>query len=84
MVAAMKVRRVIEVDVPGLGARIRAAREADERSLTQICAAVGMTTANWYKIEKEETKFLPDKTLKNIERVLGVSLGVDMEGDRNV
>jgi len=80
MVAVMKVRRVTDLDVPGLGARIRAAREADKRSLTQICAAVGMTTANWYKVEKEDTKFLPDGTLRKIEQVLGVDLGVNFEG----
>lgn len=75
----MKVRKTIEKDVPGLGERIRRARVADSRSLTQICAAVGMTAANWYRIEGEDTKVLPLDTLRRIEAVLGVDLGVDFE-----
>lgn len=75
----MKVQKVLKADVPQLGARIKEVREADERSLTQICAAIKMTTANWYKIEAEETKILPLKTLRKIEKVLGVDFGVSFE-----
>jgi transcriptional regulator with XRE-family HTH domain len=74
----MKVRKVVEKEVPGLGAKIKQARESDERSLTEICALVGMTTANWYKIESEETKSLPLETLRRIEEVLAVNFGVDL------
>lgn len=72
----MKVRKVIEIEVPGLGNKIKKAREASARSLTELCAAAGMTTANWYRIEAEETKSLPIETLRKIEEVLGVDLGV--------
>jgi len=72
----MKVRKVIDQDVSGLGARIKAARESDERSLTAICAEAKMTAANWYKIENEETKVLPLETLQKMEEVLGIDLGV--------
>lgn len=74
----MKVRKVIEQDFPGLGVRIRQARESDDRPLTEICALVGMTTANWYKIESEETKSLPLETLRRIEEVLNTSFGVQL------
>jgi transcriptional regulator with XRE-family HTH domain len=72
----MKVRKTIDLEIPGLGERIRQAREKDGRSLTEICRQVPMTTMNWYKIEAEETKALPIETLRRIEEVLGVNFGV--------
>ena len=72
----MKVRKVIEIDVPKLGDRIRQARETDSRSLAEICRQMPMSTMNWYRIEAEETKALPVETLKRIEEVLGVDFGV--------
>lgn len=75
----MKVRKVIEIEVPKLGDRIREAREADSRSLAEICRQVPMSTMNWYRIEAEETKALPIETLKRIEQVLGVDFGVKFD-----
>lgn len=74
----MKVRKVIDKEVPDLGARIKAARVADKRSLTEICAQISMTTMNWYRIESEETKALPIETLRRIEEVLDVNFGVEL------
>ncbi len=73
----MKVRKIIDVEIPGLGERIRRARKIDKRPLTEIAEKVGMSPMNWYKIEAEETKALPEETLKKIEEVLGVDLGVN-------
>lgn len=73
----MKVRRTIDVEIPGLGKRIRQAREADKRSLAEICRQIPMTTMNWYKIESEETKALPIETLQRIEEVLKVDFGIN-------
>ena len=75
----MKVKKVLQTEVPGLGSRIRQVREADSRSLAEICRRVGMTTMNWYRIEAEETKALPIETLRRIEEVLGVDIGVRLE-----
>ncbi|MHC5779716.1 MAG: helix-turn-helix domain-containing protein [Nostoc sp.] len=75
----MKVKKVIEIEVPGLGKKIKGVREANERSLTDLCAAAGMTTANWYRIESEDTKSLPIETLRKIEEVLGVEFGVTFD-----
>ena len=75
----MKVRKVIEIEVPELGSRIRQAREADSRSLAEICRQMPMSTMNWYRIESEETKALPVETLKRIEEVLGVDFGVNFD-----
>lgn len=79
MTLLMKVRKVVDREFPGLGAQIKRLREADSRSLIQLCAEVGMTPANWYKIENEETKVLPLETLRKIEAVLGVDLGVNID-----
>ncbi len=79
--ATMKVIRVIEVDAPGLGQMIRRAREKDPRNMTQIAAAAGMSTQNWYRIE-DERQSLPEETLRAIEQALGVDFGIrfDPEG----
>ena len=79
MTTLMKVRRVTEIEIPGLGEKIKRAREQDPRSLVDICQIVGMTTSNWYRIEKEITKYLPIETLKKIEEVLNVDLGVSFD-----
>ncbi len=73
----MKVRKVIEIEVMGLGSRIRQVREADSRSLAEICRQIPMSTMNWYRIEAEETKALPIETLRRIEFVLDVEFGVE-------
>jgi transcriptional regulator with XRE-family HTH domain len=73
----MKVRRTIDIEIPGLGKRIRQAREADKRSLAEICRQIPMTTMNWYKIESEETKALPIETLQRIEEVLKVDFSIN-------
>ncbi|BAY85337.1 XRE family transcriptional regulator [Calothrix parasitica NIES-267] len=75
----MKVKKVLEIEVPGLGSRIQQAREADSRSLAEICRQVGMTTMNWYRIEAEENKALPIETLRRIEEVLGVNFGIRLD-----
>jgi transcriptional regulator with XRE-family HTH domain len=78
MIRKMKVKSVViqEMDVPGLGARIEEARRASGRSLTKICSELGMSTANWYRIEQEKNESLPLETLRKIEAVLGVDLDV--------
>ncbi|QLE59799.1 helix-turn-helix transcriptional regulator [Nostoc sp. TCL26-01] len=75
----MKVRRTIDIEIPSLGERIRRAREADRRSLAEICRQIPMTTMNWYKIEAEETKALPIETLRRIEEVLGVNFSINLD-----
>lgn len=75
---SMEVYEIKAKNVPGLGKRIRDAREADCRTLADICRAIKMSTANWYRIEEEKQK-LPIETLRKIEQVLGVDLGVSLD-----
>ena len=75
----MKIRKTIDTEVPNFGALIKKAREADPRSLTQICGEINMTTANWYNIESELPKFLPLETARKIEKVLNIDLGVKFD-----
>ena len=67
----VKVVRTIAVDVPDLGARIREARKADKRNMTDIASAAGMSVQNWYRIE-DEKQMLAEETLRKIEEVLGI------------
>lgn len=76
---AVRVTKELGVDVPGLGEKIREARLSDRRSLKEICDLVGMSTMNWYRIEKEKQS-LPLEQLRKIEAVLGVNFGVTLEG----
>lgn len=75
----MKIRKTIDIEVPGIGEKIKEARERDRRSLAQICREIPMSQMNWYKIEAEETKALPIETLRRIEEILGVDFGVSFD-----
>ncbi len=78
MPVTMEVVRTIKVQVPGLAEKIKAARLHDSRSITRICAEVGMTTSNWYRIESGKQS-IPLETLQKIESVLGVDFGVTFD-----
>ena len=77
MESCVKVRRVIEVEVSGLGDRISKARKADKRSLETLASQAGISRGYWYDIESESVRdALPEDTLRRIEAALGVDLGV--------
>ncbi|MDZ8068535.1 MAG: helix-turn-helix transcriptional regulator [Nostoc sp. DedQUE08] len=78
----VKVRRIIklEVDVPGLGERIKQAREARGRPVTQMAKEVGISRNYWYQLEAEAVLGgVAEETLRKIEEVLGVDLGVQFD-----
>jgi transcriptional regulator with XRE-family HTH domain len=75
----MKVRKTIDIEVPGLGEKIKEARECDRRSLAEICRQIPMSPMNWYRIEASQTKALPIETLRRIEEVLEVDFGVSFD-----
>jgi transcriptional regulator with XRE-family HTH domain len=77
LVKAVKVRRSIDVEVEGLGAKIQKAIKSDGRAVKVLANAAGMSRVHWYDIESEKIRdSLPEETLRKIEEVLGVDLGV--------
>ncbi len=83
--AKMRIRQVKEVEIEGLGERIKQARLNSIKSLEQICDEVGLSRTYWYDIEKETLKgALSIENLHKIEEVLGVSFGVNLEEDYDI
>lgn len=76
----MRIRQVREIEVDGLGERIKQARLNCSKSLEQICDEVGVSRTYWYDVEKETLKgALSIENLKKIEQSLGVDLGVKFD-----
>jgi transcriptional regulator with XRE-family HTH domain len=78
----LQVKRVKEIvgDFPGLGQRIRQAREQDGRSLTEICRESGISRSYWYQLEGEDLRSpATEEVIRKIERALGVDLGVGFD-----
>jgi transcriptional regulator with XRE-family HTH domain len=81
MVAIVEVVKTLRVSVPGLGERIKQARQARVNagfSMTEIAASAGMSVQNWYRIEKERQS-LPIETLQLIEDALQFSFGINFD-----
>lgn len=79
----IRVKQVREVEIDGLGERIKQARLAIApiKSLEQICDEVGVSRTYWYDIEKETLKgALSIENLRLIEQALGIDLGVCFDG----
>lgn len=79
----MKVKRVIkkEKEVPGLGGKIKQAREASDKSLTKLAKEAGVSRSYWYQLESESTigDSVAEETLRKIEEVLNVDFGVTLD-----
>jgi transcriptional regulator with XRE-family HTH domain len=78
----VRVRRIIklEVDVPGLGDRIKQARESSLRPVTHLAREVGISRNYWYQLEAEAVLGgVAEETLRKIEEVLSVDLGVKFD-----
>ncbi|BAU07927.1 MULTISPECIES: helix-turn-helix domain-containing protein [Fischerella] len=74
----MRIRQVKEIDIEGLGDRIKQARLDSKKSLEQICDEVGVSRTYWYDIEKETLKgALSIENLRKIEEALEVDFGVE-------
>ena len=78
----VKVRRIVkqEIDIPGLGNQIKQAREADNRSVTELAKTVGISRNYWYQLEAESVLGgVAENTLKKIEEVLNVNFGINFD-----
>lgn len=76
----VRVNQIIknEVEVPGLGARIKLARESTHRSIAQLAKEVGISRNYWYQLEAEAVLgSVSISTLRKIEEVLGADFGVN-------
>ena len=76
---SVQVKKVIEIidNFPQLGQRIRQAREADPRSLSQICRECGISRSYWYQLESEDLRSpASEEIIRKIEAALGVDLQV--------
>lgn len=79
----VKIRKTIDLEVEGIGKRIQEARKASPHSLEKLAGEAGISRVYWYDIEGERLRdALPEATLRNIERALGVDFGVHFERDK--
>lgn len=78
----VKVRRIVkqEIDIPGLGDRIKQAREKSDRGVSSLAKEVGISRNYWYQLEAESVlSGIKEETLRKIEAALGVDLGVNFD-----
>lgn len=77
---AVKIRRSTDVEIKGIGEKIKQARKADGRPVEVLASAADMSRAYWHDIEAERIRdALPEVTLRKIEQVLGVNFGVQFD-----
>ena len=74
----MKIYKTTEIEVTGLGQKIKKLREASNKPLSTICALIPMSVTNWYRIESE-SQALPLDTLRDIERVLETDFNINID-----
>ncbi len=80
MNTTVQVKRTIEVikDFPDLGKRIKAARETDTRSLSQICRESGISRSYWYQLESEDLRApVTEEIIRKIENILEINLEIN-------
>lgn len=77
----LKVRRIEkkEVEIPGLGARIRQAQEASGKKPIEVYRAINVSRTYWYNLVNDSEESLAEPKLREIERVLGVDFGVTFD-----
>lgn len=78
----VKIRRFIDIEVEGIGAKIRQARKADGRSVEVLAGEAGISRSYWHDLEAERVRdALPETTLRKIEQVLNADFGVLFDGE---
>jgi len=74
----IRVRQIKEIEIEGLGERIKKARFASRKPLDKICEEVGVCLTYWYDLEKETLKgALSIENVRKIEESLKTDLGVN-------
>lgn len=78
----MRVKRIVEheIYIPDLGSKIQQARKAVKKPLTLLCKEADVSRNYWYQLESGKIPgTVSEETLRKIEKVLGVDLGIDFE-----
>jgi hypothetical protein len=52
----LRIRQVKEIEIKGLGERIKQARLGSDKSLEQICDEVGVSRTYWYDLRRKPLK----------------------------
>lgn len=77
MVSKMRIRITRDIEIPELGARIKAARDADPRPVGELARLAGISRGYWYDLEAEKFRAaVPLATIQAVADVLGLELGV--------
>ena len=80
MVSSMKIRITKDVEIPELGARIKAARDADPRPVGELARLAGISRGYWYDLEAEKFRAaVPLATIQAVADVLGLDLDLGKE-----
>ena len=75
--AALRIRKIEEITVDGLGLQIKEARKASTKSLATILKEVGLSRKYWMDVENGTVSgTLSIENLEKIENALGVSFGI--------
>lgn len=71
-------RRITQtVNDKDLAEKVRRAQEASGLSVSEVCRQLGISRTYWYKLVNDNiAEGLAEPTLRKIERVLSVDLGV--------
>jgi transcriptional regulator with XRE-family HTH domain len=73
----MRIRQIKEIEVVGLGEKIKQARKKSGKSIETLCGEVGVSKTYWYEVEKETIKgCLSIENLKAIEIALNCNFEV--------
>ena len=76
----MRIRQVKEIEIEGLGEKIKKARLDSNKSVEQICAEVGVSRTYWYDIENETIKgTLSFENFQKIQKVLNINFQVEFD-----
>ena len=82
MASNMKIRITRDVEIPGLGAKIKAARDADQRPVGELARLAGISRGYWYDLEAEKFRAaVPLATIQAVADVLGIELGIELGVD---
>lgn len=76
----VKIRRYVDVEANGIGAKIKQARKASGRSVEVLAGEAGISRAYWHDVEAERIRdALPEDTLRRIEQALDIDFGVKFD-----